>query len=180
MQDRQSYLEAYGDWVEQLIGEGRKPHFSTFMFNSLGGNGVSRQDQMANAIQAMYSRIATRVCRNPRTAPVERLPILIAAPDFPVYTGMRHHLRDVQINDGLHMHGIWLMPERTRLEGHISGEFLNYGYRYAGPNRPIQRIVSDHLYDNPKGVTDYLLKSVKRQRVDLDRILVLPRSRTEL
>lgn len=180
MINQQRVLTAYGDWVAQMIAEGREAHFCTMMFNPISGSRATRWDQMVAGLEDVHRRILTRTCRNPKRAPENRLPVVIAAEDFPVHKGIRDRIRDIVVNDGQHMHGIWLMPRQTRLEGSLSGEFLNYQGRYAGPHRPVAQIVSDRIDDSPRYVTDYTLKSIKKGRSDPDKIIILPRSQSEL
>jgi hypothetical protein len=62
---------------------------------------------MEREILRWYGRLATRTVRNPRSpkwAPL--LPKGIFVPDLPVAKKSKQDLRDVVINDGLHMHGI--------------------------------------------------------------------------
>lgn len=180
MDNINDYIRGYGQWIEQMIAGERTAHFTTFMFNPMGGSVLARQHQMHRALTEIYTKILTRTCRKPRKATLYEMPILIAAMDFPVYKSFKDHLSDISINDGQHMHGMWLMPRVTRLTGDVSGEFLNYGKKYAGPNRPVSRIVSDRVRDHPAYVGDYLLKAVKNRRSDPDGILILPRSPDEL
>ncbi|RIK85497.1 MAG: hypothetical protein DCC69_10120 [Hyphomicrobiales bacterium] len=136
---------------------------------------------MEDAITETYSRILTRTVRNPKAEKNRgHLPIIIAAFDLPVFKYDKDHLADIAINDGLHVHGIWMMPRKTRLEGDLSGEFLNHQRRYAGPGRPISRIVSERIEKTPGRVTEYMLKTIGHGRMDLDGVIILPRSRREL
>jgi len=159
-------LSAYGEWVEELIDSGMKAHFVTFMFNPLSGGVQVKRARMEEAITETYRRILTRTVRYPKAIKNRnRLPILIAAFDLPVFKYDKDHLADIAINDGLHVHGIWLMPPKTRLEGDLSGEFLSRQFRYAGPGRQIRRIVSERIDETPRR-----LRSMRSRRSIMEKL----------
>jgi hypothetical protein len=109
-------IGAYSTWVKQHIEEGWRLFLPSFMFKQLSR--WSRLVQMTDDIQRFYSTFITRVVRNPRS-PFQRdfRPILIAIPDLPVIKrGQTQHLKDLSINDGLHIQGILLMPPSSRLK----------------------------------------------------------------
>ena len=71
---------------------------------------------MEREILRWYGRLATRTVRKPRSpqwAPL--LPKGVFVPDFPVYKKSKQDLRDVFINDGLHMHGIGVANRLGRI-----------------------------------------------------------------
>ena len=71
---------------------------------------------MTKDIEQFYRTLVTRVVRKPRTAQIHQLPKLIALPDRPVLKHFKQALEDVVVNDGLHVHGITMIPERSRLD----------------------------------------------------------------
>jgi hypothetical protein len=73
-------------------------------------------EQMHQEIIRLYSKIVISVVRNPtRPTWADRLPRGLFLPDsFLGYRKMKS--RDVLLNDGLHMHGIIIMPKKNRLK----------------------------------------------------------------
>lgn len=178
MTKQKDILEAYATWVEDLITSGWDPHFVTFMFNPLPGTTAGKWQQMQREIDRVYGRILSRTYRVPNAKKYDgRRPILIVAPDFPVFKYDRDHLVDIKINDGQHAHGLWLMPPWSRMKEDLSGHFLNYGHRYVGQGHGLGRIHSEKITHDPGRVVDYALKSVKHGRVSDEHIEIWPRGR---
>ena len=109
-------LDAYGTWVTDYMDQGHDAYLTTFMFNYIPGNSKSIIGAMTKDIKQFYGTLVTRIVRKPRTAPIHQLPKLIALPDRPVPKHFKQALQDVVVNDGLHAHGITMIPERTRLD----------------------------------------------------------------
>lgn len=177
-------LLAYGKWIESFVEAGWQPHHVVFMFNPLSGSNAARWAQMSRGIEEVYGKILTRTHRVPNAARNrDRLPVLIAVPDFPVYKRDRDKLTDIKLNDGHHAHAIWVMPPVSRMQARgedLSGHFLNYGNRYTGKGRALQRIRSERIYTRPAYVTDYAFKAIKTDRAADSDIIVLPRTRSEV
>jgi hypothetical protein len=91
------------------------------------------QRQMTRELERIYSIFITRVVRRPQSkTAIERLPILICAPDFPVPKYIHSKKSSIQyaaINESLHYYGILLVPPRSRLR--VSAETQNEQL-YAG------------------------------------------------
>ena len=77
----------------------------------------ARIQQMYRDITRVYGRLATRSVRKPRS-PVwaQLLPKGIFLADFPVPKGEKQLLRDVIVNDGLHVHGIVVANRWGRID----------------------------------------------------------------
>jgi len=176
-------IEGYGELVQKYIDEGFRAYLVTFMFRPLAGS-MNRKAilvQMNNEVQRVYSTFITRVVRNPRSpASGDRLPILIACPDFPVPKRQKQPLADLTINDGLHCHGVLLVPTHSRLKGGVRKHFGLHRALYLGDRRRLKRIHLKRITHRPAYVTEYAFKTFKRGKVDADDILVLPRARREL
>ncbi len=104
---------------------------------------------------------------------------MVVAPDLPV--GRRAKpIAQVAINDGLHVHGVLLVPPRPRLRLPVDEHFRTQQSLYARDGgrldvvdaRPIERSVTEAVA--------YALKSVRRGRFGLDDVLVLPRALSEI
>ena len=96
---------------------------------------------------------------------------------------LREQLRDVALNDGLHVGGIALLPPVNRLNGRglrLDGHFVNDQRLYAGRGSQIRRISADPIIQTPERATDYVLKALKRGRVSFDDIWIFPRSKGEI
>jgi hypothetical protein len=172
-------IHHYGNWVQQQIDDGWDGYLFTFMFNQLSGSIRIQSQYMEREIVRWYGRLATRTVRKPRSpkwAPL--LPKGIFVPDLPVYKKSKQDLRDVVINDGLHMHGIVVANRLGRivepLDVHFAGkldEYLTENLRHIDV-QPISR--------TPGYVTSYGMKGLKRPTFSPDNILVLPKTLREL
>jgi hypothetical protein len=129
----------------------------------------------------VYSTFITRVVRNPRSALFkDALPVLLGCPDRPVRKNKKSTKDDVEINDGLHVHGILLVPKNSRLSHGAKKHFrLNKRFYVNGHHR-IERIHLKRIKFTPDEATKYALKGLKRGWVNYERIIVLPRAKSEL
>jgi len=104
------------------------------------------------------------------------MPRLWLYPDLPVYKKDKYALQDVTINDGLHFNGFLLTPPVSRFKGDVLTEVGRAKYLRHGITgihlEPVNRTVDL--------VGDYALKTLKRRKVDLDGMLILPRTVGEL
>src|SRR4051794_41164424 len=156
------------------------------MFNHVPGSRASVLHQMQREVERVYATSLTRVIRKPWCeAKQNRLPILIACPDLPVPKRQKHSLRDVIINDGVHYHGIALIPPGSRMNQGLNQHFAAQQARYvrrehALARHPLARLRADPIVRDPDYVTEYVFKSLSRQRFSLDDLVILPRSRDEL
>jgi hypothetical protein len=88
---------------------------------------------------------------------------MITAPDYPVYKHKKIGLQAAAVNDGLHMHSILAIPLKSRLKEDIASHVARKPFLYRKlPLRSIEfRPVETDLFL----VTDYIMKSVKREDV---------------
>jgi hypothetical protein len=123
-------LTGFGDWVEDVIHQGHGPYVITFMFNDIIGNPKSVVPRMMQDVEHFYRTLLKWIVRKPRTAPIHRLPRLIALPDRPIYKQDRQALSDVSINNCLHIHGVIAIPPNSRLADdlgdHVRGQMATY------------------------------------------------------
>jgi hypothetical protein len=130
---------------------------------------------MQQAITGMHSSFLTRWTRNPRE---ERdLPIVVGCPDWPVAKRDKKSLTEIITNDGMHYHGILLVPpSRSRLQVPVEEHFKMKQQVYLGPT--IDRIdVRPFAADDSDRVTDYALKGLRTGRLPgHESILILPRA----
>jgi hypothetical protein len=177
-------VAAYGDMIQQKIDEGFEAYLLTIMFRDIRGprNGVI--SRMLEETSRAYRRCVTFIVRNPRSpSQAHNLPIWLCSPDFPVPKEAKKQLRDVALNDGVHVHGIALLPPNNRLAKRglrLDGHFLNNQRRYTGRGSQIRTISSEPIIKTPERATDYVLKALKRGRVTMDDIWVFPPCLSEL
>jgi hypothetical protein len=111
----------------------------------------------------------TGVARNPRSeAQKASLPFLITVPDRPVFKTNEQNILDLQINNGLHLHGILCVPCNSRLRVDVATHFKAKQALYV-KNRLV-RIDIEAVYS--AGVVDYAFKSLKNGNASLDDIQV--------
>jgi hypothetical protein len=172
-------MEHLSKWAKECIDFEWEAYFMTFMFRHIAGSDQERIRQMHKEIGIFYGKLASWVVRKPKSPKCAHLlPRGVFYPDGPCYKREKQALRDVKINDGLHFHGIILVPTKSRLKvpflQHLLDKKRSYGRGYmlmihAEPDR-----------DHHRFVADYAGKGVKRGRVSYDDVLVLPRTGKEL
>jgi hypothetical protein len=172
----QTLIASYADWMmEYVLWRGWSPYLLTFMFKPLTGRVM---EKMADEVERVYSTFLTRDLRKPRLSCCSDLPLLLAVPDLPVAKRRKSTLSDVSVNDGLHAHGIMMMPWNSRLKTDVVAHFRKYENLYV-KNR-LLRLDVRPIEHNLGEVTDYAFKSVKMGRCDRDAVLVFPKAHSEL
>jgi hypothetical protein len=116
---------------QRVKNNGWNPYFLTFMFRRLPGNKKVQLVAMEEAVVRFYSTLLTRVVRNPHSPfQQSQRPILIAAPDYPVFKHERQRISDIAINDGLHMHAMLAVPWQSRMKGDTISHLQRYNRLY--------------------------------------------------
>jgi hypothetical protein len=179
--NKRDVVAGYGDLVRSRIDLGWSASLMSFMFRALPGGPAAVVQQMRREIEHVFTKFLTRVTRRPCSpASADRLPVLIASPDLPVFKREKRPLHDIAVNNGLHAHGILLLPPVSRLRVPAGEHFRENQSAYADPRSMLDRIDVRAIDSNPEVVTDYALKALKSGRVDLDDLILLPRSVSEL
>jgi hypothetical protein len=174
-------IQEYTNFVQRYIDKGWKPYIITFMFTNLPGGMEAILSQMEDEVMRVYSTFITRVVRNPRSALFkDALPILLGCPDRPVRKNKKSTVDDVKINDGLHVHGILIVPKQSRLSHGAKKHFRLNERFYVNEHHRIERIHLKRIKFTPEEATKYALKGLKRGWVNYERIIVLPRAKSEL
>jgi hypothetical protein len=174
-EERAQIIKAYGKWVRTWVKKGWDAYLVTFMFHDLSGSKEARISQMHQEISRVYSRLATRMVRKPRSpAWAHLLPKAIFAPDLPVPKKSKISLRDASTNEGLHMHGIVIANRWGRLTSCLDVQFSNERDRYCIGK--IRTIDAERIVQRPRYTAEYALKGMKRTCFDLDHMLILPRT----
>jgi hypothetical protein len=176
-----SSIQGYAAWVADYVEKGWDPYILSFTFQQVPGSRASVLKQMQRDVVRVYAISLTRIVRKPRhNAEQGRLPLWLAVPDLPVPKRQKLSLRDATLNDGLHYQGIALIPPGSRLKDGLDVHFRHHQSLYVRPKQPLARLRADPIIKDPGYVTEYVLKSLMRQRFSLDEVLILPRSRSEL
>jgi hypothetical protein len=173
--DTSALFNGYHNWIIGWKNDGRKIWFGTLMFNSLGLNKLSTISLMQHEMERIYITMLTNIVRNPKSRPSSELPILIGAPDSPVFK-RRPSLRygDLAPNEGMHYHFLLGEPPISRLKIPLNQHIMEKQNLYVG-NRGLVRIVDLRpVTDIRKNLADYTFKHIKRGTYNLDDILIVP------
>jgi hypothetical protein len=177
---RQEALPGYVQLVDSRIGDGWSPYLATMMFERLPGDRATLLRTMFDEAERVYRTFVTRVVRRPLSAgSLDQLPIMVVAPDLPV--GKRGKpLEQVAVNDGLHLHGVLLIPPLSRLRLSADEHFRQRQPLYVRDRDRLRSVEVLPIEQTVGCAVEYALKSVRRRRFSLDDVLVLPRARSEL
>jgi hypothetical protein len=175
---RQDIVDAFGTWIKQYF-KGDWVYLFTCMFNHLPGAREAQRDQMHQEITAMYRKLVTRVVRKPKASKtLELLPRGVFFLDKPAYKRQRQCLRDLSVNDGLHMHGVVVSPKTSRLKVGLETHFQEHRRLYE--THKLYRIDVKPIDHSPVYVTDYAGKALKTRKFTEDDVLILPQSISEI
>jgi hypothetical protein len=170
----------YGTWVCDWMDQNHMVYLISFMFAQMSGTQRAINTRMMQDVSHFYRTLSKWIVRNNRTAPHHLLPKLIAFPDRPVFKRNKQTLADVTINDGWHVHGILAIPPTSRMRedlvDHVASQAVYTDPRYTR----IRRIHVKPITSRPAYTTGYALKSLKYGFSDIDDLLILPLSRSEV
>lgn len=183
--DRQMALlaiETYARWMQEKVDDGWDPYLMTFMFNHLPYGSGNRFHTMMQQVENVYVKVLHNVLRRSiAPAQIEKRPIWIVCPDFPVWKHAKQDIRDISINDGQHIHALGVFPNDSRLRTAVTWLIRDRPHIFAPPGGLLRRVQADLITSETTGyVMGYILKSIAKRRATLDDILVLPRAREEL
>lgn len=176
-------INGYATMAKQYLEQGWRGNLMTFISNQLRGGVRQINHQMQYQIEGTYASFLTRLNRRPHAQGAIN-PILIACPDWPVAKYEKKSLREVLTNDGLHYHGLLLLPPATstsRLKVSVAQHFVDQQSYYVR-DRILNRIdVRSFETADVFDVTDYALKGLKTNRLPAEEtLLILPKSRLEI
>lgn len=175
------WLTEFARLVTDRLDNGWSGYMVTVMFSNIHGSRPSVLQTMKDDVARLYSILVTDVHRKPRTAPTDQLPVLLGALDLPVIKRRRMVGTQPSYNDGLHFHGLVLLPPTSRLKQDLAEYFHEKRGLYVRAGKPIERIHVQPLDHDPTRATDYVLKTVRKGRISYDDgVLVFPRARSEL
>lgn len=174
---RRMLLTGYGEWMQRWItDEGHTGYLVTFMFNHIPGKPDTVTRIMKKDVEeCFYRHLVTRVVRDARKAETDELPKLIGLRDRPVRKHAKMRMRDVTINNGLHVHGILAVPSTARFNwwGNVNLEKI---YKYSS----IRHIDIEKIKRRANYTTEYALKQIHYDPPSKDEMIVVPWSKSEL
>lgn len=177
----QHWLVGYGQLVINRLDNGWSGYMITVMFSNIHGARPSVIQRMKDDVARLYSILVTDVHRKPRTAPTDQLPVLLGALDLPVYKRRRMVGSQPAYNDGLHFHGLLLLPPTSRLKQGLTEYFREKNGLYVRSGKPTEGIHVQPIDRDPARAMNYVLKTVRSGRISYDDgVLVFPRARSEL
>ncbi len=111
-------IHGYQEMINDYVRDHWKPYLLSFMYKPLRGSMDAIMLEMQKEIYLCYRILIKRFARNPRSLYSQRclLPRLFAFPDRPIPKQLKQSLRDISINNGLHFHGILLLPPVSRFK----------------------------------------------------------------
>jgi hypothetical protein len=137
---------------------------------------------MLDEADRVYNTLIRHCVRDTRS-PTQRkkLPIALFALDNKVGSLKRSRsIRAHNANDGLHVHGVVLIPIDSRLRQHWADHVaVNVKY-YVRSDRPLSHIDVRPISSAADEATDYVLKSLKLKLPDDHNFILLPKSRSEI
>ena len=112
---------------------------------------------------------------------LKKVPRVFAFVDWPVFKRERPTLKDVTINDGLHVHAVVLVPWRSRLQTGLKNHVEERQALYLGHHGRLRRVHVARIEAGTEAqVVDYTMKTWRGRRMGMDDVLVLPRAASEL
>jgi hypothetical protein len=148
-------VQAYGTLIRKYVDDlGWDGYRVTFMFRNISRSEDRKIEQMHREICRAYQKLATRAVRKPRSEKwAHLLPKGIFFPDVPGYKKSEFKVGEVSVNDGIHMHGVMVVPKQTRLKERLDLHFLRKRKLYVGGK--IYRIYAEPITSRAAFVTDY-------------------------
>jgi hypothetical protein len=180
--ERVKLINGFNSMIIDRVQAGWQPYFMTYLFRHISGGTSKRTRIMNSEVCRVYSQLLTRIIRDPNAPSYQQLlPYLMASPDLPVpKSGIKAPVRELNINGGLHFHGVLVLPpeDRCRLGRHLLAHLHEKKELYCPPDHPLLRI--DVRSMSTPVLAEYVLKQFKRGNVAYDDLLILPRARSEV
>jgi hypothetical protein len=119
-------VQAYGTFIQEYVEDlGWDGYWVTFMFRNISRSKERKIEQMHREICRVYQKLATRAVRKPRSEKwVHLLPKGIFFPDVPGFRKTKCKVAEVSVNDGIHVHGVMVVPKETRLKKPLDLHFM--------------------------------------------------------
>ena len=169
--------------AEIMENEDAEPYYVSFMFGRLPGRQSAQIEQMWKEVTRFHGLLKRHVVRKWYAEGWKDLvPVLIGAPDYPVWKHKKGRVRKLQANDGLHFNAVVLLPPRfefpqityvrqSRLKVSLDVHVAEKQHEYLTDK--LYRIdVSPIDYGT---MANYTFKTLLKGRVTSDDILILNR-----
>lgn len=179
MQSQSRLTEELNQFIKRRLFRGDEAYLLTLMFKALKGGEESVARQMNKVAEILYSRILTRLVKNPRNTDIEQLPLWLSCPDWPVRKMSGLTAADILMNGGRHLHAMMFVPPNARTGVRLS-QLINEKPRQFLVGQALTRLHVEPVEKTPDKATGYVLKSVGRGRVGWGEILILPKSHSEM
>jgi hypothetical protein len=179
--NRRNRQKGLVDFFKARKASGWLPHLMTFQFEQLPGRINAILAQMGNDIGRLYCRLVPHVQRFPTTKLGSvNVPILFSCADLPVYKRKKVSLAEATLNDGLHYHGVLLLPPRNRLRTDLATHLEERRQYYLADTR-LLTVSAEPIDDNLEKTVGYAFKGMTSGRVHYDDgFLIFPRALSEL
>ncbi len=179
--NRRKHIQGYVSFIKDRIFQEWVPTFLTFQFQQLPGKANAVLEQMKKDIETVYRKLVPRIQRFPTTRlGSQNVPIILSCADLPVFKRRKGSLADVSINDGLHHHGIALLPPKSRLKTDLVSHLAQEQGLYLRGSR-LASIFAESIDENVERAVQYAFKGISSGRIDYDNaFLVFPRALSEL
>ena len=191
-QNRLSIISEYSRWLAKVMEKGIGDQiwygsYMTLMFDHIPGSFELKLAVMSDEAERVYRTLVPHVVRI--------LEGLAANPSF--QSGLSLQIiqsRKAKVTvalfsrmsvsmTGLHLNGVMLLRTDTRLPVTPAMHFEWKGpwYKeYVRPGFPLRRIDVRTISETPEKAADYSLKTLKSRIPDLDKLLIFPKSLSEL
>jgi hypothetical protein len=184
--ERQKLVAGHDTMIREIIqNENAERYFVNLMFNHLAGNKASKIAQMWKEATRFHRLLTRHIVRKPESEQWKHLrPVLLGAPDMPVWKHKKTSTRNFQINDGLHFNAIVLLPPRCRFKSRTQHPWFPKQSRLRVSLQKLVREKQTQFLTEKLDridvetirlgtMADYALKTFKSGYVDGDDILVL-------
>jgi hypothetical protein len=145
--DPRQAVENYASWIDALHSEGLSVLSVVFQFNQLPGSQLSKIAQMQREIETVVDMVTRRMDKvlYPNRSS-DLISFFKITPDYPVPKKKKKPIREVTINDGLHMNAD--VPHSPSITNLLVELLKEYQRLYVTPWSAIRSIY-------PNGVETY-------------------------
>ena len=170
-----AFIDAHAEWIQPFLDAGWDGYLFSVMFHELGGSRKTKLIQMSHEVEQIYNRLVTRMVRDPRSQSwAGYLPVGVFVPDLPVpkvRKAKKSTIKDVSINDGLHMGGIVLGNRWGRIRTSLDEYFEKKKKQYLSDK--VRDIHVERIKRTPDSAVGYTFKSLLKRTSTPDDVLVL-------
>jgi len=184
---RKKLVESYSELVRDELQRGMDAYYLSFMFNQLPGGPRQQTEQMLAEVERVRNILTRQVVRKPESPNWGHLrPVFIVCPDLPVAKHVKQEVRAFNVNDGLHVNAVVLVPppppcylprgvNQHPLFGKLSRlrEPLDVHFEKSKRFYLTEKLYRIHVTPVRGGaIADYVFKNFKNGRVGYDDIRV--------